>query len=653
MQSQSLKWYNNFRVSRTVMTQDKQKQIQVVFQPSGRRGSVEKGISLLEAARRLGEEIEALCGGKRTCGKCKVRLVDGLSEQSSITYLSPLSKEEESHLSAEEIERGYRLACATTLEERATIFVPQESRGGSSTVRKEIALRLSSLDPAIKKRALLLSRPTIEEPLGDWERLHDSLRKDGLGGPFHADYQTLRELSRVTKEGHDLISLTLWEDRYIQRVEPGRKEEAFGVAIDIGTTTLALYLCHLQKGEVLATESMMNPQVIYGEDVMARITYAMSQEDGLQRMHQAIIEALNQGLWRLVQKAGLSPEDIAEVVVVGNTLMHHVFLNIEVECLGKAPFNPVLHQALDLKARDLGLSVHPSANVHLLPIEAGFVGADNVGVLIAQQPYKDDAMSLIIDIGTNGELLLGNREALYSASCATGPAFEGAHIKFGMRAAPGAIERVRIDPDTFEVTYKVIGEADGEKPRGICGSGIIEAVAQLHRAGIIKKSGLFEKELPTLRLRKASQDGYEFVLAWADETSIQKDITITQKDIRAVQLAKAALYAGAKVLMRKRGIKDLDKVILAGAFGSYIDKAHALALGLFPSVPLYKVEAVGNAAGYGACLALLSLQKRREAQEMAGKVHYLELTLEPDFERQFIKAMHLPHMEDPFVEVPL
>jgi uncharacterized 2Fe-2S/4Fe-4S cluster protein (DUF4445 family) len=370
-------------------------------------------------------------------------------------------------------------------------------------------------------------------------------------------------------------------------------------------------------------------------------------------INRSIIEGLNQLIKTVTEDCHLSPEDILELTIVGNTAMHHFLLGIDPQYLGVSPFPPAVHHSMNVKARELGLKVHPSANIYILPIEAGFVGADNVGVLIAEEPYRQDEMTLIIDIGTNGELVMGNKERLISSSCATGPALEGAHIKFGMRAAPGAIERVRIDPNTLEVDFKIIGksflksDSKSNTAKGICGSGVIDAIAELYRNRIIDKSGRFEKNTPSPRLR-ISDGSPEFVIAWREETSIGRDITITQKDVRSVQLAKGAIYAGAKLMMRRLGIERLDKVILAGAFGSYIDIEKAMVLGMFPDCDLKNVYAVGNAAGEGARIALLNRDKRLEADEIARKVEYVELTIEKDFQKEFMDALHIPHMKDPF-----
>jgi len=399
---------------------------------------------------------------------------------------------------------------------------------------------------------------------------------------------------------------------------------------------------------------MMNPQMSYGEDVMSRITYTVAHPgDGLERMHGLIIDGLNQLSRAVTEKAHLVPEDILELAVVGNTVMHHLLLKVDPQYLGLSPFPPVIRKSINLKARDLGLKVHPSANLYVLPVKAGFVGADNVGVLIAEEPYRQDQMVLIIDIGTNGELVMGSRKILISSSCATGPALEGAYIKFGMRAAPGAIERVKIDPETLEVDFKVVGEelwrseSKNIRARGICGSGIIDAIAEFYRHGIIDKSGRLRADTPSRRMR-ISEGKPEFVVAWQEETSIGKEITITQADVRNVQLAKGALYAGAKLMMRRLGVNKLDRVILAGAFGSYINKEEAMILGMFPDCDLANVYAVGNAAGDGARIALLNREKREEAEDVAREVEYMELTIEADFQREFIEALEFPHMKDSF-----
>lgn len=628
----------------------------VIFQPSGRRGEIQEGTSLLEAARELGVDIETVCGEKQTCGKCKVEIQEGAFDregiESSMSHLTDVAADELKFI-REKDPKNTRLACMARVHGDILAFVPEKSRAGNQVVRKAATERPVAIKPAVRRYYIELQKPTLTDPLGEWERLSEALAKVyGLEG-LTIDYATLKELPRALRAADWKATVTIWQGKEVQRVEPGFTDLVVGIAVDIGTTTVAGYLTDLTTGKVLATHSMMNPQVSFGEDVMSRITFAQTQEDGLARMHASIIEGLNSLFQALVQEAHLTLDDVAEVILVANTAMHHILLDLDPTFLGRSPFPPVIHHSVDVKARDMGLNVRPSTNIHVLPNEAGFVGADNVGVLVAEEPQNQDEMLLIIDIGTNGELVMGNRHKLISTSCATGPAFEGAHIKFGMRAAPGAIEKVHIDPVTYEVEYQMIAptrhrKRDGElKVKGICGSGIIDAVAEMFRVGILKKSGKFDMDRKTLRLRKGEGEP-EFILAWANETSIGQDVTVSQSDVRALQLAKGALYAGAWIMMRRLGVQQVDKVILAGAFGSYIDKEKSLLLGLFPDVPLDKVYAVGNAAGDGARMALLNTDKRREADVVARQVEYVELTVEEDFDRVFMEAMYFPHMKHPF-----
>lgn len=639
------------------------KRHQVIFQPSGRRGEVPEGTTLLEAAQSLGVGIESLCGGNGSCGKCRVRVESGTFERYGITslpeHLSPFTEEEGGFISGNERTEGFRLACTAMIRGDLLIVVPEESRTGRQVVRKEATNRAITLNPAVRLFPVTLDPPTLSRPLGDYERLVDALgERYGIPRPG-IDYPALVQLPGVLRLGNWHVTAALWMEREIIALFPGEVRESYGLAVDVGSTTVAGYLCNLRSGAVIATESLMNPQVAYGEDVIARITYVIDHPSaGLEKLKGVIIDSLNRLIRGVTAQAGLSPADILEVTMVGNTAMHHLLLGIDPRNLGVCPFTPALHRALDIKARDLGLLTHPAANIHLLPIEAGFVGADNVGVLIAEEPYLREEMVLIIDVGTNGEMIIGNRERLLSASCATGPALEGAHIRFGMRAAPGAIERIRIDPATREVSFKIIG-AEGWRPespitgaRGICGSGIIDGVAELHRAGIIEKSGRFLADPATPRLRMNNEGKPEFVIAWREETVLNEEITIGQQDVRSVQLAKGALYTGAKLMMQHLGITKLDRVILAGAFGSYIDKTAAMRLGMFPDCDLEAVSSVGNAAGDGARIALLDREKRGEAESIARQVEYLELTTEEHFQQEFLASLAIPHETDPFPHLP-
>jgi uncharacterized 2Fe-2S/4Fe-4S cluster protein (DUF4445 family) len=534
------------------------------------------------------------------------------------------------------------------------IYVPEESQAQKQVVRKTATERSIELRPAVSLHFVELFPPTFNDPIGDFERL-----KKVLNGKYNLDvigidYYTLLKLPSILRQGDWKITVAIWMGKEIIDIKPGKKDDIYGLAIDLGTTTVAGYLCNLQNGKLIATQSMMNPQITYGEDVISRITYVVTHlGNGLKSLHRSIIDSLNGLVQTITRECGICVEDILELTVVGNTVMHHLFLEINPENIGISPFSPAIHQSMNIKARDLGIRVNPSANVYTLPIEAGFVGADNVGVLIAEEPYNQDQMVLLIDIGTNGELILGNRHKLISSSCATGPAFEGAGIQHGMRAAPGAIEKIRIHPETLDVDFKVIGQEAWHKDvkiitaKGICGSGIIDAVAELYKTGIIDKSGSFRKDIQSRRLQIFNGKP-EFVIAWKEETSGGKEITITQQDVRNVQLAKGALYAGAKLMMKRLGIEKLDKVILAGAFGTYIDTENAMVLGMFPDCDLKSVYAVGNAAGDGARIALLDKFKRAEAEEIARKVEYIELTLEENFKKEFMGSMQIPHMKDQF-----
>ena len=665
----------------------------VIFQPSGRRGEVPKGITVIEASRLLGVDIEALCGEKKVCGKCVVRIEDGHFEkygiQSSISHVSPWQEEEEKFINDERREKGFRLGCVATVQDDILVFVPEESRAGKQVVSKAARDIYIEHNPAVKLYYVEVDEPTFEEPTGDFERVCRGLEREYGLSDLTIDIFALRQLPVALRDGNWAVTVSVWNDKEVIRVRPGKLDRAYGLAIDVGTTTVAAYFCDLTTMEVVDTVSMMNPQCKYGEDVMARITYHMTTPDGLQRMSDDIIEGVNELINKAVEntyppkkkkkkKKGedgpaemvevpvegktylrLGIEDIEDITIGFNTAMHHIFLSLNPEYVGMAPFPPVLHHSLDIKARDLGIKINPSSYMFVLPIEAGFVGADNVGVLLAEEPYKHEENQLIIDIGTNGELVLGNRHKLISSSCATGPALEGAQIAFGMRAAPGAMERILIDPETKEVDYKVIGreawrkysEPKEMKAKGICGSGILDLLAELYRSGVVAKSGVFNKKaLEGHKRFRVNPDTKqpEFVLAWAEESSIDKDIVVTQKDIRQIQLAKGALYAGCKLMVKRMGLEKVDTVKIAGAFGTHVDREKALIMGLFPDCEIEMIQGVGNAAGDGCRAALLNVKKRVEANWCSRNVEYIELTVESTFQQEFMEAMQLPHMTDKF-----
>ena len=645
----------------------------VIFMPSGRRGRVPAGTLVLDAARQLGVEIESICGGRLTCNKCRIRVEEGQFSKHGISsassHLSSAS-EEEIHLLEKLESVDCRLSCNARIVDDALIFVPEESRAHKQVVRKAATDRVIELFPAVRQVFVEVDTAVLGEHRGDWGRLQDALAAKWDLHDLTIDLPVLRELQANLRSGKWAVTVTLWQDREVIDVQPGYQEGVFGLAVDIGSTTIAGFLCDLRTGQILATDSMMNPQVTYGEDLMSRVSYAMMHNDGLDKMHTAVIDALNRLAASTAREAGIRQRQIQEAVFVGNTTMTHILLGISPVELGGAPFALANRDAMDVKARELGLRLHRGANVHVLPAEAGHVGADNVAALIAEEPYSQEAVTLLVDVGTNAEIVLGNQDWLLSASSPTGPAFEGAQIRFGMRAAPGAIERVRIDPETLEARFRVIGEENwssnwqiGPKvpaeaqPRhlaaGICGSGIIEVVAEMFLAGILLPDGRFNPVIGNQlavngdRIRWDGKRG-EYILATAEQTTTGNPIVVTQDDVRNIQLAKAALYAGAKLLMNEAGLESVDRIVLAGAFGSYIDPKYAMILGLIPDCDLEKVTAVGNAAGDGARIALLNKHKRADAQRIAEWVRYVETAVHPDFQQEFVGAIHLPHATDAF-----
>lgn len=653
------------------MTESEQSTCQVVLLPSGRRGSVARGTNLLEACRSLGVELESICAGQQTCGKCQIVVEEGIFAKHGLTsaadHLSPVGQTEATYLQQNHMV-GRRLACAAEVLGDVLITVPRESQARKQIIAKAATERTIDVQPAVRQLYVQVAGAELGASGGDWERVQGALRERWGLTDTEIDLRALVGLQPALRHpgarlegGRRGLTLGLWQEREVLQVLPGYAEDACGLAVDVGSTTVVAHLCDLRTGAVLASEAMMNPQVRYGEDLMSRVSYGMTQPQGVERMHRAIVRALNELAVKAAARAELSTESILDAVLVGNTVMHHLLLGIDPVELGGAPFALAAASPLDLRARDLGLTLNPSARVHVLPCIAGHVGADHVAVLLAEAPHQQDEMVLVVDVGTNAEMSLGDRRQVLCASSPTGPAFEGAQISHGQRAASGAIERVRIDPRTLESRTKVIGwdgwiEGDTPSPlpqeargTGICGSGIIEAVAEMFLAGIIGKDGHFQESAARRSPRIRIVDrGAEYVLAEARQTATGKDIVVTQGDVRAIQLAKAALYAGVKLLMARRGVDRVDRVALAGAFGSYIDPRHAMILGMIPDCDLTRVTAVGNAAGDGARIALLNREQRREAARLAGWVQHVQTANHPDFQDEFVAAISLPHASDPF-----
>ena len=632
----------------------------LILMPSGRQGEVAHGMDLLAAARSLGVELESICGGRQTCGKCQIAVEPGSFAKHAITsspeHLSPVEAAEAEYCQEHGIQ-GRRLACAARVVGDVLIVVPEESQARKQFIAKAAGERAIDVQPAVRPYYVELPPTTLETREGSWERLQAALSTEwslsvGAFAPgFPAELQTALE------EGRGKLSLHVWDGREALRARPGYHEASYGLAIDIGSTTVVAHLCDLRTGAVRSTQATMNPQVRFGEDLMSRVSYAMREPQGTERLHRAIVRSLNELADQACAEAGVDIGDVLDVVIVGNPIMHHLALGIDPSDLGGAPFTLTVRGPIDGRAADIGLRLAPAARLHVLPCIAGHVGADHVAVLLAEAPHESDEVSLVVDVGTNAEISVGNRRRIVCASSPTGPAFEGAQITHGQRAAPGAIERVRIDPASLEPRWKVIGREDwleddgpveaAARATGICGSGIIEAVAELRMTGVLRPDGAFDDGRPTPRLRRRGRT-FEYVLVRAAASSTGSDIVVTQNDVRAIQLAKAALYAGASLLMRRLEVDRVDRVILAGAFGSFLSPLHAMALGLIPDCDLSRVTAVGNAAGDGARIALLNRPARAEAARLADWVEHIQIATDPAFQDTFVAAMALPHATDPF-----
>lgn len=591
--------------------------VMVDFEPIGRRGPCRPDQTLLECARELNVDLVSICGGVGSCGRCKVQVIAG--------EVSPHTPDEEAELSDQELQKGFRLACQVYPRSDVRLYVPPDSLTAPQRTQVEGLSVEVAPEPPVRFVEARLTPPTLESPLPDDANLLQALRLP----TGRLDFRLQQELSRRLRELDWQVSAAIRGEEVVALGTPGT--QWVGLAVDIGTTKLAAYLVDLHSGRTLAAQGMMNPQISYGEDLVSRIVAAGRSPAEAARLQSLLVEALNQLAAELCASVGLHPSQIVEAVAVGNTAIHHLFLRLPVKQLGLAPYVPAVSAALDLKAREIGLELAPGAALHLLPNVAGYVGADHVAMLLATRTAEAQQTTLAIDIGTNTEICLNHRGVLTSASCASGPAFEGAHIAFGMRAAPGAIEHVRLEGDRLEL--QVIG---GEAPVGICGSGLLDAAAQLRRNGILDRTGRFQAHP---RLRQAA-GGAEFILA---ERPGQEPITLSQKDVRELQLAKAAIRAGIQILVAAAGLREaeIEQVMIAGAFGTYIDVASAITIGMLPPLPLERFRQVGNAAGTGARLALISLAQRHQAAELARRVGYIELASAAEFQRRFAAAIYL------------
>lgn len=638
-------------------------EVKIVFTPSGRQGQVAKGTNLLQAARQLGVDVDSVCGGRAMCGRCQVNVGEGSFAKHGIdstsANLSEPSASEARYAEKRKLAADRRLACQCSIEGDLVIDVPAESQVHNQLVRKAADNRTITLNPPVRLCFIEVREPDMHEPSGDLRRIIEALETqwaDRVTGAITCDTHVLRQLQPVLRKGKWQITVALRGGNQIIAVWPGLKERILGAAVDVGSTTMSAHICDMNSGEVLASTGIMNPQIRFGEDLMSRVSYGLMNPGGADEMTKAVQEGLQQLIQGGAEQAGMTAEDVMEVVLVGNPVMHHLLLGIDPIELGGAPFALAVDTSTELRADEINLALHKGSRVYVLPCIAGHVGADAAGVVLAEAPQTSDKISLLVDVGTNAEIVLGNQDRMLAASSPTGPAFEGAQISSGQRAAPGAIERIRIDAETLEPRFAVIGsdiwsDQDGFDEAikdtgitGICGSGIIEVLGEMYLAGIISEDGVIDGALAE-KTDRITEEGRTFSYRISDTVSV------TQNDVRAIQLAKAALHAGFKLLMDKMEVPRVDRVVLAGAFGTHIDPKYAMVLGMVPDCQLDNVVAAGNSAGAGARMALLNMDKRAEIESVVRDIEKIETAVEPSFQDHFVRAMAMPHKTDPYEEL--
>ncbi|MGY6536811.1 MAG: ASKHA domain-containing protein [Pararhodobacter sp.] len=646
----------------------------VVFSPSGKRGRFALGTPVLTAARQLGVDLDSVCGGRGICSKCQISPGYGEFAKHGVLVgpdaLSDWNAVEQRYKDKRGLIDGRRLGCQARIMGDVVIDVPPESQLHRQVIRKDADARPVAMNPATRLFYVEVPEPDMHDPSGDLERLAKALKTQWQIERVEAGPAVLRKLQPVLRQGNWAVSVAVFRDHAaasarILDVWPGFHEGGLhGLAIDLGSTTIAAHLTDLSNGRVLASSGVMNPQIRFGEDLMSRVSYAMMNPGGDADMTRAVHAAINALAYSVAAEAGIDTATITEAVVVCNPVMHHLFLGIDPVELGQAPFALAVSSALALPARDAGIdSLNPEARLYMLPCIAGHVGADAAAVALAQSPQTSDDLVLIVDVGTNAEILLGNRQRVLACSSPTGPAFEGAQISSGQRAAPGAIERVEIDPETRQPRFRVIGctlwsdepgfdaEVGPAGVTGICGSGIIEAVAEMRMVGIVDAAGLIGSAAQVGSDRLIPEGRAHAYLLHDGSAQGGPRITVTQGDIRAIQLAKAALYAGARLLMDELGVDRVDRVVLAGAFGAHISAKHAMVLGMIPDCRLENVTSAGNAAGTGARLALCNLEARAEIERAVARIHKVETAIEPRFQEHFVNAAAMPHAIDSFPEL--
>jgi uncharacterized 2Fe-2S/4Fe-4S cluster protein (DUF4445 family) len=647
------------------MPDDAARDPMVIFMPSGKRGRIARGTTVLDAARRLGVDLDSVCGGRGICSKCQVSPSFGdfqkLGVNSRAEALSEWNSVEARYDEKRGLVEGRRLGCQAQILSDVVLDVPPESQVHRQVVRKRAEARQIVMDPATRLYYVEVAEPDMHEPSGDMERLERALAEQWDLAHVKGDLRTVQMLQPALRKGNWKVTCAVHQgsglgEARILHVWPGFYEGSiYGLAIDLGSTTIAGHLCDLQSGAVLASSGLMNPQIRFGEDLMSRVSYAMMNPRGAAEMTAAVRQAINALVQQVAAEARIDPGLIMEAVFVANPVMHHLLLGIDPVELGQAPFALAMASSLSIWATEIELRMHPDARVYVLPCIAGHVGADAAAVALSEAPNQSDELMLVVDVGTNAEILLGNRRQVLACSSPTGPAFEGAQISSGQRAAPGAIERVAIDPETKEPRFRVIGcdlwsdeQGFAEATRstgisGICGSGIIEVIAEMRMAGLVDPGGLIGSAAQTGTARCVPEGRtHAYLLHDATATGGPR-ILVTQGDVRAIQLAKSALYAGARLLMDQLGVDEVDRVVLAGAFGAHISPKHAMVLGMIPDCDIEKVTSAGNAAGTGARIALLNSAARREVEALVTRIHKVETAIEPRFQEHFVAANAIPH----------
>jgi uncharacterized 2Fe-2S/4Fe-4S cluster protein (DUF4445 family) len=631
----------------------KSKNILIDFEPISRRVILTPGKTVYELLTELNIPIRTICGGLGKCGKCKIMIQKGIENLITPTNL------EKNLLEKDEIENGWRLACQTiiNLEDESLlneltmpqvrIFLPEQLLLEDFKILTSGLNEGTNIKPAIEKIYLEVKKPSLDYQKADFERIEaeflSQIKKKKQLSKLNINFNVLNDLSALLRQNNHKITLVMFDKNKIIGCEPGNTiEDNYGIAFDIGTTTIVGYLINLKNGKIYAVDSKLNSQTAYGEDLITRLTYIKENIENLQKLNSLIIKDMNGIIKKLCTKANIQASQVYEATIVGNSVMHHIFLGLNPINIGLSPFIPVVQRNLNIEANKLKLNINRNGNIYSAPIVAGFVGADSIGVILSSKVYKEKLLTLVLDIGTNGEIIIGNRNRLFVGSCAAGSALEGAHIKHGMRAAAGAIDTIKIDSTSFEVSYTTI---KNKKALGICGSGLVDAIAEMIKSKIITRSGNFNRRITEHDRFIKKEDELEFIIAKKEDTSINKDISINQKDIREIQMAKAAFYSGFRIIINHfNKTQKIGQIFLAGAFGNYINPINAKFIGMIPDIPGKYIFQIGNAAGIGAQYCLINKNLRDKAQSLLNDIKYVEIATEKNFQKEYAEAMYFPHL---------